>query len=321
MSVLITGGIGYIGSNVANLFFKNNIPVIILDNLSNSNIKSISTLSSYKFYYGDYGDKKLLKKIFKENNINVVIHLASNISVGESIQRPLKYYYNNYYKTIKLIKTMKKFNIENIIFASSAAIYGNNLSEVPIKENNILCPISPYGKSKKLCENLIQKSNMHYCNLRFFNVSGATEYMGESHINEFHIIPLLVSCYLNNQTFYINGQTFNSKDGTCVRDYVHVTDIANLIYKSYIYLIKNYKQSLTLNAGSGIGVSNLELIQKFAEMNYNISYEIKSERKGDPPFLIADISQAKEFLQWEPYNSNIYNIIKDNIYWGLNRYY
>ena len=240
MSVLIIGGAGYIGSHISKLFIEKEIPIIILDNLINGHLESID--KNALFYNGDYGDKHLLQLIFKKHNINTIIHLGGYISVSDSVKHPLKYYYNNYYKTLVLLHQAKKYNTKNIIFASSAAVYGKNNFLRPLRETSSIKPSNAYGRSKILCEKAIKKSGINYCNLRFFNVSGSDRNIGESHKNEFHIIPTIINKFFNKQIFYINGQSFNTNDGTCIRDYIHVKDVCNLIYKAYIYLQKKKRR-------------------------------------------------------------------------------
>ena len=310
MQVLIIGGAGYIGSHINNYLINKNIDTIILDNLYNSNLK-LSNKNTKKIYIGDYGNKKLLNQIFKENNIDIIIHLASYISISDSIKHPIKYYYNNVYKTKKLLKEMKRYKINNIIFSSSAAVYGKNNHNISLKENFNLIPSNPYGKNKLRCEQLIKKSGLNYCILRFFNVSGSDFNIGENHKNEFHIIPLLVKAMIKNKIFYLNGQNYNTKDGTCIRDYIHIKDLIDLIYQCCLFIYQNNDVKTIFNAGSGIGTSNLDLINKIIKIDNNFQYKIKSGNYFDSSILIADIYQANKILNWYPKFSNIDLIIKD----------
>ena len=315
ISVLITGGTGYVGSHVNKFFMSKGIKTILLDNLTNSSIQS-ALRTGAKIYIGDYGNKKLLTEIFQEEDIDTIIHLGGYISVQESVSRPLKYYYNNAYKTHVLLQQAKQAGIKNIIFASSAAVYGKNDSMEALREEGPIDPSNAYGRSKFICEKMIEGSGMRYCNLRFFNIAGSDETVGESHKEEFHIIPILMECHLNRQTFHLNGDSFDTKDGTCIRDYVHIKDVVNIIYECYKY---NY--STTLNVGSGVGASNLDLIKEFQDMGYDISYNVVGKKGADAPILISNIEKAKKLFNWTPEYSNLRNIIKDTVYWGVNRNY
>lgn len=315
ISVLITGGTGYVGSHVNKFFISKGIKPILLDNLTNSSIHSALNTGS-KIYIGNYGNKKLLKLIFEENNIDTIIHLGGYISVQDSVSHPLKYYYNNVYKTRVLLKQAKRAGVKNIIFASSAAVYGKNNSIEPIQEETPINPSNAYGRGKFICEKMIESSGMRYCNLRFFNISGSDRTIGESHRQEFHIIPILTECHLNRQIFCINGDSFVTKDGTCIRDYVHIKDVVDIIYKCY-----QYNGCATLNIGSGIGTSNLDLIKEFCNLGYDISYRVGHCKNVDAPILVSNIDKVKNLFNWTPRYSNIPNIIQDTIYWGVNRNY
>jgi UDP-glucose 4-epimerase len=314
MSVLIVGGAGYIGSHVNNFFIEQNVDTVILDDLTNGNAEAISRASG--FYIGDYGDKNLLRKIFAENYISSIIHLGGYISVHESTKHPMKYFYNNVYKTKILLKEAQKAKVESIIFASSAAVYGKNNSKYPIKERSNLRPSNPYGWSKLMCERMIAASGLRYCNLRLFNVSGCDGEIGEAHREEFHIIPKITEAHLNKRVFKLYGDSFNTHDGTCVRDYVHVKDVVQLIYQCYMS-----NRCTTLNVGSGKGISNLDLVSTFNSLGYEVRYEIVDAKRADPPVLIADIAKARKMFHWEPIYSDIQSIIFSNINWAKNRLY
>ncbi len=315
MNILITGGAGYIGCHTAEVLTKKGYKVYILDNLINSDLSQIVS-HSQKIYIGDYGNKKLVKNIIKKHNIQAIIHLGGLISVGESVKHPFKYYYYNFYKTYHLIKIAEKLKIKHFIFASSAAVYGNNYSKI-LSENQILKPQSPYGKTKLLIEQLLQKSKMNYGILRYFNVAGASSTIGEKHKNEFHIIPKIIEAVTNDNLFFIFGDNYLTSDGTCIRDYVHVKDVALANLQCLEYLSNN-NTSIIINVGSGKGHSILEIIQIVKSLNLPIKYCFTESKKGDPPILVADINQIKEKLNWTPKHSNIVNIINDYFNWYTN---
>lgn len=309
-TILVTGGAGYIGSHAALYLVKKGYKVIILDNFVYDQIFNHKWATIVR---ADFADKNVLKEIFLNNQIFAVMHFAAHINVGESVKNPLKYYENNVSKTISLLEEMAKFNIKNFIFSSSCAVYGNVESGY-ITEDFPLNPLNPYGYTKLIIENVLKdlKSKINYVSLRYFNASGALpEFgLGEKHKPETHVIPLLFEAAKSHMPFNLYGDDYNTKDGTCVRDFLHVWDIANAHFLALNYLEQN-NPSDCFNLGSGQGVSVRELID-FVEkyLKTKIKIKIENRREGDSPFLMADASKARNFLNWVPQCSSLDFIIK-----------
>ena len=303
--ILITGANGYIGNCLFH-FLKNKFNVIGVDSETtfNKNIYKCNILNIKKF-----------DKILSKTKPDLVIHLAAQSLVDETINKK-KYYKNNIVATTHLLKLMKKNDIKNIIFSSTAAVY--KLSSKPLKENSKLQPISIYAKTKLMCEKKIKKQkNIKHIILRFFNVCSALEkpIIGELHNPETHLIPTIVYKAIKNKTAYIYGKGFPTPDGTCVRDYIHIKDTCLAIEKSIKFLSKN-KKSTILNIGNSKGLSNNEIvnyIQKKLKKKIYIKYAKK--RKGDIPVLVCNSDKAKKILSWSAINSNLETIISKEINW------
>jgi len=322
VKILVTGGAGYIGSHICKNLYRKGLEPIVFDNLSNGHKKFVK--------WGDLvvGDLKNFKDLSKLDKFNFkgVIHLASNIEVGESYKNPSKFYKNNIAGFINLIDFVLKKKIRNFIFSSTAAVYGEP-GEKKIKENFITNPISPYGKSKLYVEKMLEDySNIfgiNFCSFRYFNASGADEEMeiGELHNPETHLIPNLIEACENKKFFKIFGNNYNTKDGTCMRDYVHVSDIAEAHVIGLRKLIKNKMRKINyINLGSGKSYSVLEVleeVQKFKKKKINFKFEKK--RHGDPPILISNINKAKKILNWSPKRSGLNNIVKTSYKWYLSQ--
>lgn len=303
MKILITGGLGYIGSHIA---CKLENKAIILDNQSNSNINYKKKLSLSTVYCLDLNYKNL-KKILSKHNIQGIIHLAGLKSVSESTAFPLKYYRNNVNSSIELLECMDEFNIRKLIFSSSATVYGNkHLS--PLKENYSLNSTSPYASNKIIIEQMIKdyaNNNPKFkaISLRYFNPLGANVEKGlaEQPLGKpQNIMPILVRSVQNNKKFQIFGDDYNTQDGTCIRDYIHVEDLAeaHLLALNKLSKIKNYE---AINLGLGKGISVLEFIKLFEKTNnVSIRYTISKRRKGDVPISVADTLKSKKILQWQP---------------------
>lgn len=312
MKILITGGCGYIGSHTAVELLENNYEIVIIDNFSNSKkdviekIKQI-TKKDFKFYEGDVKDKNLLEKIFKENEINSVIHFAGFKAVGESVENPLKYYNNNLESTINLLEVMNKYNCKKLVFSSSATVYGKP-KELPIKEDFPLSTANPYGTTKLMIEMILKDlytsdNEWSIAVLRYFNPIGAHKsgLIGENP-NDIpnNLMPYIVKV-ANNELDHLNifGNDYDTIDGTGVRDFIHVVDLANGHIKA-IEKINNKKGIDYYNLGTGKGYSVLELIKAFEKANdIKIKYEITKRRPGDIDACYADPSYAKKELNWE----------------------
>ena len=304
--ILITGASGYIGSCVY-FFLKNKYNLITID-------KEINTY--FKVNQCDLLNKKKLNNLLKSLKPNLVIHLAAQSLVDEKINKE-KYYKNNVLATKNLLSCMRENSINNIIFSSTAALY--KFSNNALKENNKLNPKSTYAKTKYLCEKIIKKSKMNNIILRFFNVCSALTkpmLIGEFHNPETHLIPTLTYKNIFKKKFYIYGNNYNTIDGTCIRDYVHIHDICNAINKS-IKLFKNKnKTQEIINIGGSNKLTNLQImhkIEKTTKIKSNFSFVKK--RKGDVSSLVCSNDKAKKVLKWKPERSNIDIIIKDEINW------
>lgn len=316
--ILITGGCGYIGLHLSKLLSKN-YNLLIYDNLK----IGYSYLNNYgKIYKGDLSETNKLEYIFKNYEIISIIHLAGLAHISESFQDPQLYYYNNLCLSIKLLDLLVKYKINNFIFSSTCAVYGEQEQEV--YETNNINPINPYGNSKACFEKVIidysKKYNFNYSILRYFNACGNDPdfEVGEYHKFEKRIIPRLINFSLENlNEMNIYGNDFNTKDGTAVRDYTHVMDIAEAHKKALEYMIKNNK-SIICNIGSGIGTSIKELItiiEKVSNKKLNIKYTKKN--LGDPAYLVCNNNKALELLNWNT-KYNINDIIETSFEWYKN---
>ncbi|MEI6080067.1 MAG: UDP-glucose 4-epimerase GalE [bacterium] len=299
--ILVAGGAGYIGSHTVMELAKAGYNPIIVDNLSTGHKKSVLEGT---FYECDLGDIKGLKKIFAKHNIDAIMHFSSNCYVGESVVNPHKYFKNNVGNTLCLLDAMLEADVKKIILSSTAATYGNPL-KTPIDENHPQIPCNPYGLSKLFIEQIINTYEKAYgirhIYLRYFNAAGADmeSKIGEDHYPETHIIPLLIQVALGiKDQFTIFGTDYDTKDGTCIRDYIHVMDLADAHIKAMNYLDKE-KSSDAFNLGSSLGYSVKEIIGRVEEITgKKIPIEISERREGDPPILISSSEKAKSVLGW-----------------------
>jgi UDP-glucose 4-epimerase len=321
MAVLVTGGAGYIGSHTVARLLESKEEVVVLDNLEKGHRKAVNV---EKFYQGDIRDEILLNKIFDENNIDSVIHFAAYSLVGESVLNPVKYYENNVYATTKLIKTMVNRDVKKIVFSSTAAVYGEP-ENIPITEDDKLNPTNPYGESKLAIEKLLKWSDaaygLKYVSLRYFNAAGAHESatIGEDHNPESHLIPLILGAANGKrESISIFGDDYKTKDGTCVRDYIHVNDLAD----AHILAIKKLQddnKSEVYNLGNGTGFSVKEVIDVAREVtNVDIKSKVSERRPGDPAVLIASSTKIKQDLNWNPKLYNLKDIIETAWKWHKN---
>lgn len=309
--ILITGGAGYIGSHtILNLIEKTNYKILIVDNLENGHIETINTLKSIRpdniiFEECDLRNIDEIENIFnKYSEIEGVIHFAAFALVEESVRNPSKYYRNNIYGTLNLLDTMIKYNVKRIVFSSTCATYGEP-REVPITEKHIQNPINPYGYSKLVIERIMDDYDKAYklksIRLRYFNVAGADEKgrIGEWHEPETHLIPNILQAN-DNKIFTIFGDDYETKDGTCIRDYINVLDLAEAHRLSYEYLLKENKTDI-FNLGVGEGYSVREVFEVCERvLNKKIAVEISGRREGDPAVLYANTDKAKNILGFYP---------------------
>lgn len=315
--IFIVGGAGYIGSHVNKFLSKKGYKTLILDNLSKGHEEFVKW---GEFIKGDLKDKRLLDKIFKEYNITTVMHFAALTDVRESIKDPGSYYRNNVKNTLNLLDAMQKNNINRFIFSSTCAVYGDPI-ETPITEDHPCNPISPYGRSKLMIEKILEDySNAYdfnYVSLRYFNAAGAdpqTE-IGEWHDPETHLIPIILDVAIGKrENVQIFGTDYPTPDGTCIRDYIHVMDLADAHYKA-LKLLEEDKSEI-FNLGNGDGFSVKEIIETCREVTGEEIPTIESDRRpGDPPILIGSSKKAKRILRWEPEFSDIKDIIETAWEW------
>lgn len=311
-TVLVTGGAGYIGSHCVLALLKHNYNVIIFDNLSTGHIETVNTLKKYgnvDFKKGDLLEPSSLDEVFKQSNIDAVIHFAAYIEVGESVKNPQKYYINNICGTINLLKAMLDNNVKKIVFSSTAAVYGEP-QYVPIDENHPKNPINPYGQTKLTIEKIMDDYDRAYglksVRLRYFNVAGADSEnrTGEWHEPESHLIPnILKSTFSGGKTFEMYGTDYETKDGTCVRDYINVEDLIQAHILALKYL-ENGGKTDYFNLGTNEGNTVKEVFSVCEEVTgKKIPVNIMERRAGDSASLIADNKKAKTILDWEPKNS------------------
>ncbi|CAG8642035.1 34536_t:CDS:1 [Gigaspora margarita] len=314
MRILICGGAGYIGSHLAReLSTQSAYEIIIIDNLSKGHLMSIP--NGIIFEKADIRDKKALDRIFFKYKPDAVMNFCGSISVGESVNDPLEYYENNVVGTIYLLQAMIKHNVKYFIFSSSAAIFGNT-KEIPITDDTQPEPISPYADTKFSIEKILAWSEnaygLKYVCLRYFNACGAHESgdIGEDHDPETHLIPLILQVALGQRdSISIFGDDYETKDGTCVRDYIHVTDIATAHIKALDYLIRENK-SESFNLGSGEGYTVKEIINAAINITgHPIPDIVEARRAGDPAILIAESTRAEQILGWKRKYDTIESIV------------
>lgn len=318
--VLVTGGAGYIGSHTCLALANAGFEPIIYDNLSTGHS---DLAQNFKLIIGDLNDGNRLKDVFKKNNIQCIFHFAASAYVGESIENPRLYYNNNLSNTINLLNICIDNNVNNFVFSSTCATYGIPGSNI-INENSIQAPINPYGKTKLAIEWLLKDYERAYqikpMILRYFNAAGAQENgkIGERHNPETHLIPLIFDAItLKKDSITIFGDDYSTHDGTCIRDYIHVSDLAQAHVLVFQELLNDGKPDI-FNVGIGKGYSVLDVINsatKISGKNPKINYG--SRRMGDPPRLVCDSSKIKSELGWKPMFGDIDQIIKTAWLWYL----
>jgi UDP-glucose 4-epimerase len=321
MSILVLGGAGYIGSHAVYQLIDKGKDVIVIDNLETGHSQSVHPQAT--FYEGDIRDINFLRTVFKRESIEAVIHFAANSLVGESMEQPLKYFDNNVYGTQILLQAMTEFNIKYIVFSSTAATYGEP-EQVPITEDMPTHPTSTYGETKLTMEKImkwVQKAHdIHYVSLRYFNVAGARETgkIGEDHQPETHLIPIVLQTALGKRDHItIFGDDYDTKDGTCIRDYIHVEDLIDAHLLALVYLQRG-GHSDVFNLGSSQGFSVKEIIDSARKVTgKEIPAQIGTRRAGDPSILIASSAKAKKVLGWNPARTSITKIINDAWNWHL----
>ncbi len=322
MKILVTGGAGYIGSHVAKLLGKRGYEVLVIDNLSTGHKEAV-LYGNLKII--DLADKKEINRVLKEFKPDAVMHFAAAIEVAESVENPAKYYRNNTVNTLNLLEAMIENNIKSFIFSSTAAVYGMP-EKVPVKEDVPLNPINPYGQSKAFVEKILKDFdkayNFKYISLRYFNVAGADPEgeLGQSYQNATHLITrALKTAKGEHEKLYIFGTDYPTSDGTAIRDYIHVIDLAEAHLLALEYLLNKNKSDI-FNLGYGHGYSVKEVVETAKKVTgIDFPVEETDRRPGDPAVLIADSTKAKKVLNWKPKYDNLEFIIKTAWDWELNK--
>ena len=319
MAILVLGGAGYIGSHTALELVKSGRDVVIADSLVTGYKKAIPEKA--RFYQGDIRDFEFLDNLFQQEKIDAVIHFAAYSLVGESVANPLKYYGNNLYGTKILLEAMVKNNIDKIVFSSTAATYGEP-ENIPILESDRTCPTNPYGETKLAVEKMFkwvaEAHGLRYVSMRYFNACGADEngIIGEAHNPESHLIPIILQVPNGKrETISIYGTDYDTPDGTCIRDYIHVTDLAQAHILAVKYLYNGGKSDI-FNLGNGVDYSVREVIETARKATGRpIPVTETSRRAGDPARLVASSEKAKRILGWKPVHNCLEEIIASAWNW------
>jgi UDP-glucose 4-epimerase len=316
--ILIVGGAGYIGSHVNKFFSLRGYRTVVFDNLVYGHREFVKW---GEFFFGDLAGKEQIRRCFREYAIDAVMHFSAFAYVGESVADPAKYYLNNVANTLNLLEVMREFQVRHFIFSSTCATYGIPAT-VPIPEDHPQKPVNPYGRSKLMIEEILKDYDSAYgikhINLRYFNAAGAdpdTE-IGEQHDPETHLIPLTIEAALGRrEDIRIFGNDYPTKDGTCIRDYIHVMDLADVHMKALEY-VKDRETSDSFNLGNGEGHSVREVIDTVRRISSRDFRVIEAERRaGDPPVLIGNSQKAIATLGWRPQFADIGTIVETALRW------
>ena len=322
--ILVAGGAGYIGSHCTLDLQRAGYDCVVLDNLSEGHREAVQT---EHFCQADLADVEQTREVFRKYPIEAVIHFAAHCYVGESVTNPQKYYYNNVVNTLNLLQVMLEFGVKKIVFSSTCATYGNPVY-TPIDEKHPQSPINPYGMTKLMIEKIFQDYDraygLKYTALRYFNAAGADNEanIGESHDPETHLIPLVLEVAAGKrECIKVFGDDYETPDGTCIRDYIHVNDLSSA-HRLAVRKLLDGGSSNFYNLGIGKGFSVKEIIDITREITgKSIKQEIVARREGDPPILYANNIKAKTELGWEPKFTRIDDIISTAWYWEQNRRY
>lgn len=317
--ILVTGGAGYIGSHVILALHDYDYPIVVLDDLSAGNLEVVP--SYCEFIQGNAGNSQLVTEIIKKHDIDAVMHFAGSIVVEESVHDPLKYYRNNTEVSRNLIQTCVEANVNNFIFSSTAAVYGNP-KHVPITENETIAPVNPYGHSKAMTEQVLKdvstSTDLRYIALRYFNVAGADPKGRSGQLTKQSTHLIKVACELalgKRENMCLFGNDYDTPDGTCIRDFIHISDLANAHIKALQYLLSERKSSV-MNCGYGTGYSVkqvLDTLQEIVEKPLNI---IQTDRRpGDPANLAADNTLLRSVTDWTPKFNDLKTILSDALAW------
>ena len=323
-TILVNGGAGYIGSHAVRQLLDHGFDVIVVDDLSTGHVKAVDPRA--KLYLGDVRDLSFLAGVFKENHIDGVMQFAAKIIVPESVSDPFAYYDDNIYGVLCVVRCMKAYGVKNIVFSSTAAVYGTKKEPV-ISEDASLNPESPYGYSKLVSENLLRYAEKAYgikhVVFRYFNVAGASmdSAIGEAHPVESHLIPVTVNAGLSGREMTLFGNDYETRDHTCLRDYIHVVDLAEAHVLGMEHLLAG-PGSETINLGSQNGFTNLEIINTVSQvlrdekLSAGVPFKFGPRRAGDPAAIVASNKRAKEILGWAP-KYDLHDMIESDIHWRL----
>ena len=319
MGVLVLGGAGYIGSHAVDQLIHRGYDVVVVDNLGTGHKTAIHNKA--KFYEGDIRDKAFLENVFNNENIEGVFHFCAYSLVGESVEKPLSYFNNNVNGLQVLLEVMYDHEVAHIVFSSTAAVYGEPDS-VPITEDDSKTPTSPYGESKLMMEKMMHWSHeaygVNYAALRYFNVAGAKEdgTIGEDHRPETHLIPIVLQVALGQRDeLTVFGDDYDTEDGSCIRDYLHVVDLIDAHILAFQHL-KNGGESGAFNLGSSQGYSVFEILEAARKVTGKTINAVVGERRaGDPSKLIASSNKAQQILGWKPKHDDIHDIISSAWQW------
>lgn len=319
MTILVLGGAGYIGSHTVYELIDRGYDVVVADNLETGHIEAVHKMA--RFYEGDIRERAFIDSVFDNEKIDAVIHFAANSLVGESMTNPLKYYDNNLCGTKVLLESMVSHGIDKIVFSSTAATYGEP-DNIPILETDRTEPTNTYGETKLAMEKMFKWTGLahgiRYVSLRYFNACGANPdgNIGEAHLTETHLIPLILQVPNGQREFIsIFGDDYDTEDGTCIRDYIHVTDLANAHILAVEYLNKGNESNI-FNLGNGVGFSVKEVIETARNVTgHKIPAKICERRAGDPARLIASSRKAQDILGWKPQHNDLSEIISSAWNW------
>lgn len=312
--ILVVGGAGYIGSHVAKYLHNIGERAVVLDNLVSGNAWAVNHTP---FVQGDMQDQMVVKTIVNQYNVEEVMLFASYINVGESVHNPAKYYQNNVGNMIQFLDAVKQSSVKRVLFSSTCAVYGDPLT-IPMDEAHVKAPINPYGRCKSVIEDCLLDFEKAYGLtigiLRYFNAAGASEdgELGEIHNPETHLIPraiLAAMGYISKIDLF--GDTYATEDGTCIRDFIHVTDLAE-VHMKVLELCRNNSTSISLNCGTGHGYSVKQVIHMVEKvLQKTVPYEQCSAREGDAAILLSDVQKMNDVLNWQPQRSDLKTIIED----------